>query len=233
MTKTYRILVVDDEKSIRRFLNFGLRGQGYKVSLAASGTEAVEKVAEEKPDLIILDLGLPDMDGTKVIRQIRRVSAMPIIVLSVRSDEPAKVEAFDLGADDYLTKPFGMEELNARIRTAFRHRFQELGAAPVYRSGALAVDLVRRRVTISDREIKLSAKEFDLLRLLATQAGRVLTHEFILREIWGPASEENVQYLRVYVRSLRQKLEKDPTQPQYLLTEIGVGYRLKEPDQPQ
>jgi two-component system KDP operon response regulator KdpE len=231
VTKAYRILVVDDEKSIRRFLNTGLSSQGYEVSTAASGTEAVEKLAEAKPDLVVLDLGLPDMDGMEVIRRTRRVSAMPIIVLSVRSDERDKVEAFDLGADDYLTKPFGMEELNARIRAAFRHRFQAQGAAPLYRSGALSVDLVRRRVLVGDREIKLSAKEFDLLRLLVTQAGRVLTHEFILREIWGPAHAENVQYLRVYVRSLRQKLEADPTRPQYLLTETGVGYRLKDADE--
>ena len=140
------------------------------------------------------------------------------------------MRSLDLGADDYVTKPFGMEELNARIRTALRRRFQEQGTPPVYRSGELTVDLVRRLVTLGDRDVKLSAKEFDLLRLLVSQAGRVLTHEFILREVWGPANAENVQYLRVYVRSLRQKLEADPTQPRYLLTETGVGYRLKAPD---
>jgi len=230
VTKAYRILVVDDERSIRHFLNAGLRSQGYEVSMAVSGAEAVEKTAEEKPDLVILDLGLPDMDGMEVIRRIRRGSETPIMVLSVRSDERGKVEAFDLGADDYLTKPFGMEELNARVRAALKHRFQEQGALPVYRSGELMVDLVRWRVMVGDREVKLSAKEFDLLRLLVTHAGRVLTHGYILRELWGPSNAERVQYLRVYVRSLRQKLEKDSTQPQYLLTETGVGYRLREPD---
>jgi len=230
MSKAHRVLVVDDEKSIRRFLSTGLAAEGYEVSLAESGAEAVEKAAQDKPDLVILDLGLPDMDGQDVIQRIRRLSAVPIIILSVRADESGKVRSLDLGADDYVTKPFGMEELNARIRTALRRRFQEQGTPPVYRSGELAVDLVRRHVTLGDRDVKLSAKEFDLLRLLVSQAGRVLTHEFILREVWGPANAENVQYLRVYVRSLRQKLEADPTQPHYLLTETGVGYRLKAPD---
>ncbi|HUI16650.1 MAG TPA: response regulator transcription factor [Alphaproteobacteria bacterium] len=230
MSKAHRVLVVDDEKSIRRFLSTGLAAEGYEVSLAESGAEAVEKAAQDKPDLVILDLGLPDMDGQEVIQRIRRLSAVPIIILSVRADESGKVRSLDLGADDYVTKPFGMEELNARIRTALRRRFQEQGTPPVYRSGELAVDLVRRHVTLGGRDVKLSAKEFDLLRLLVSQAGRVLTHEFILREVWGPANAENVQYLRVYVRSLRQKLEADPTQPHYLLTETGVGYRLKAPD---
>jgi len=226
----HKILIVDDEKSIRRFLGAGLTGQGYIVSAAETGEEAIDKTAELRPDLIVLDLGLPDMDGTEVIRRIRRLSAVPIVVLSVRNDEQGKVRALDLGADDYVTKPFGMEELTERIRTALRHRMQEQGEIPVYRCGELTVDLVRRHVVIGGREIKLSAKEFELLRLFVTHAGRVLTHEFILREIWGPANVEDVQYLRVYVRSLRQKLEVDPTQPQYLLTETGVGYRLKAPD---
>ena len=230
MSKAHRVLVVDDEKSIRRFLNAGLAAEGYEVSLAESGGEAVEMVAREKPDVVILDLGLPDIDGQEVIRRIRRLSATPIIVLSVRADESGKVQSLDLGADDYVTKPFGMEELTARIRTALRRRFQEQGAPPLYRSGELAVDLVRRHVSLRGEEVKLSAKEFDLLRLLVSQAGRVLTHEFILREVWGPAHGNDVQYLRVYVRSLRQKLEADPTQPRYLLTETGVGYRLKAPD---
>ena len=230
MSGAHKILVVDDEKPIRRFLSAGLSGQGYEVSVAETGGEAIEKTAELAPDLIVLDLGLPDMDGTDVIQRIRRLSAVPIVVLSVRNDEQGKVRALDLGADDYVTKPFGMEELTARIRTALRHRMQEQGEIPLYRCGELTVDLVRRHVTIGGREIKLSAKEFELLRLLVTHAGRVLTHEFILREIWGPANVEDVQYLRVYIRSLRQKLEEDPTQPQYLLTETGVGYRLKAPD---
>jgi len=230
MSKAHQVLVVDDEKSIRRFLSAGLTAEGYEVSVAESGSEAIERAARERPDLIILDLGLPDMDGQEVIRRIRLLSPTPIIVLSVRADESGKVRSLDLGADDYVTKPFGMDELSARIRTALRRRFQEQGTAPLYKSGELTVDLVRRHVTLGEREVKLSAKEFDLLRLLVSQAGRVLTHEFILREVWGPANAGDVQYLRVYVRSLRQKLEAEPTHPRYLLTETGVGYRLKAPD---
>jgi len=230
MSKALKVLVVDDEKAIRRFLNAGLAAEGYTVSSAESGAEAIELTAKEKPDLVILDLGLPDMDGKEVIRRIRLLSAAPIIILSVRADEGGKVQSLDLGADDYVTKPFGMEELNARIRTALRRRFQEQGAQPLYKCGDLAVDLVRRRVVLRGAEVKLSAKEFDLLRLLVTQAGRVLTHELILREVWGPAHAHDVQYLRVYVRSLRQKLEDDTLRPHYLLTETGVGYRLRAPD---
>ncbi|HYB08716.1 MAG TPA: response regulator [Alphaproteobacteria bacterium] len=230
MNGAHKILVVDDEKAIRRFLNAGLASQGFSVGQAETGAEAVESVATLKPDVVVLDLGLPDMEGTEVIQRIRRISAVPIVVLSVRSDEQGKVRALELGADDYVTKPFGMAELTARIRTALRHRMQEKGETPIYRSGSLTVDLVGRHVKVDSVEVKLSAKEFDLLQLLVRQAGRVLTHDFILREIWGPANTEDVQYLRVYVRSLRQKLEKDPTQPQYLLTETGVGYRMKAPD---
>ncbi len=230
MSKAHRILVVDDEKAIRRFLDAGLKAEGYEVSVAETGGDAVDAVVLQKPDLVILDLGLPDMEGLEVIQRIRRLSAMPILVLSARGDERGKVQALDLGADDYITKPFGMEELNARLRTALRRRFQEQGAPPVYKCGALTVDLVRRHVMLEGEEVRLSAKEFDLLRLLVTQAGRVLTHEFILREVWGPAHVEDVQYLRVYVRSLRHKLEREPARPQYLLTETGVGYRLRAPD---
>jgi len=230
VSKAHHVLVVDDEKSIRRFLYAGLAEEGYEVSLAETGSEAIEKTAQGRPDIVILDLGLPDIDGKEVIQRIRKLSAVPIIILSVRADESGKVQALDLGADDYVTKPFGMEELNARIRTALRRRLQEQGAPPVYRCGDLAVDLVRRLVTLGGREVRLSVKEFEVLRLLVSQAGRVLTHEFILREVWGPANAENIQYLRVYVRSLRHKLEKDPTQPHYILTETGVGYRLKAPD---
>jgi len=230
VSKAHHVLVVDDEKSIRRFLYAGLAEEGYEVSLAETGSEAIEKTVQGRPDVVILDLGLPDIDGKEVIQRIRKLSAVPIIILSVRADESGKVQALDLGADDYVTKPFGMEELNARIRTALRRRLQEQGAPPVYRCGDLAVDLVRRLVTLGGREVRLSVKEFEVLRLLVSQAGRVLTHEFILREVWGPANAENIQYLRVYVRSLRHKLEKDPTQPHYILTETGVGYRLKAPD---
>ncbi|HTZ80853.1 MAG TPA: response regulator [Stellaceae bacterium] len=230
MSKRPRILVVDDEAAIRRFLRAGLGAEGYEIVEAETGAAAVERAAREKPDLVILDLGLPDKDGTEVLQELRRQSLVPVIVLSVRSDEKGKVAALDLGADDYVTKPFGMSELVARIRTALRHRLQQQGEAPVFRSGDLAVDLVRRVVTLAGKDVKLSAKEYDLLRVLVMHAGKVLTHQFLLREVWGPAHTEDVQYLRVYVRTLREKLEEQPTQPRYILTETGVGYRLKAPE---
>ena len=230
MSKTLRILAVDDEAAIRRFLRSGLGAQGYEVLEADTGEAAVTAAASERPDLVVLDLGLPDVDGLEVLRRIRSTSQVPVIVLSVRSDERGKVEALDLGADDYVTKPFGMEELTARVRTALRHRLQEQGAAPVFRTGDLAVDLVRRLVTVRGAEVKLSAKEYDLLRLLVMHAGKVLTHQFLLRELWGRNTVEDVQYLRVYVRTLRQKLGEDPARPRFILTETGVGYRLKAPE---
>jgi len=229
MIKQPRILVVDDEASIRRFLRTGLRAQGYEVIEAETGAAGAEAVAGEKPDLLILDLGLPDMDGVEVLQKVRRTSLVPVIVLSVRSDEKVKVAVLDLGADDYVTKPFGMEELTARVRTALRHRLQEQGEAPVFRCGDLAVDLVRRVVTLKGREVRLSAREYDLLRVLVMHSGKVLTHQFLLREVWGPSHAEDIQYLRVYVRALRGKLEENPTQPRYLMTETGVGYRLTAP----
>lgn len=227
MSTQTHILVVDDEPQIRRFLRTSLGAQNYRLSEAASGAEALARAAKDEPDLVILDLGLPDGDGFSVIERLREKSQVPIIVLSVRNDEKGKVHALDLGADDYVTKPFGMEELVARIRAAMRHRLQAQGEAPVFRSGDLAVDLVRRIVTVGDREVKLSAREYDLLRILVMHAGKVLTHGFLLREVWGPAHTEDVQYLRVYVRQLREKLESDPTIPRHILTETGVGYRLR------
>jgi two-component system KDP operon response regulator KdpE len=224
------ILVIDDEPQIRRFLRAGLGAEGYRISEAASGGEGLAAAAKEKPDLVVLDLGLPDMDGLEVLQALRGRSLMPVIVLSIRAGEPGKVAALDHGADDYVTKPFGMDELLARVRAALRHRLQREGEAPVFRAGELAVDLVRRRVILKGDEIKLSAREYDLLRLLVLHAGKVLTHGFILREIWGPAHVEDLQYLRVYIRHLRAKLEQDPTRPDYLLTEIGVGYRLRPAD---
>jgi two-component system KDP operon response regulator KdpE len=222
-----RVLVVDDEAAIRRFLRTGLTAEGYELVDAATGIDAIGLVTKQSFGLVILDLGLPDMDGAEVLQQIRRTSLVPIIVLSVRSDEKGKVAALDLGADDYVTKPFGMDELIARIRAALRHRLQQQGELPVYRSGDLSVDLARRLVTLKAAEVKLSAKEFDLLQVLVKHAGKVLTHQFLLREVWGPANADDVQYLRVYIRTLRQKLEEDPTRPRYLLTETGVGYRLQ------
>jgi two-component system KDP operon response regulator KdpE len=228
MARPTTILIVDDEPAIRRLLRTSLGGQGFGVVEAGSGAEALQQIEREKPDLLILDLGLPDVSGIEVIRSVRVRSALPIIVLSVRDDERGKVEALDLGADDYVTKPFGTEELVARIRTALRHRFQAQGAAPLFVLGELAVDLVRRVVKRAGAEVHLSPKEYELLAELVANAGKVLTHRHILMKVWGPAHTEDAQYLRVFIRNLRHKLEPDPARPQYILTEPGVGYRLRE-----
>ncbi len=227
MTTPVNILVVDDELQIRRFLRTSLVAQGFQISEAGNIADAIAFVGKEEPDLVILDLGLPDGEGFTVIEQLRTTSQVPIIVLSVRTDEQGKVRALDLGADDYVSKPFGMEELMARIRAALRHRLQTLGETPIFRSGTLTVDLVRRIVTVAGNDVKLSAKEYDLLRILIAHAGKVLTHSHLLKEVWGPAHTEDVQYLRVYVRQLREKLEAEPTRPKLILTETGVGYRLR------
>jgi two-component system, OmpR family, KDP operon response regulator KdpE len=224
-----RVLVVDDEPAIRRFLRTSLGAQGYQVLEAENAKAALEAFRRNPPDVLVLDLGLPDRDGFEVIRELRAAgSAAPIVVLSSRADEAGKVQALDLGADDYVTKPFSVEELLARLRAALRHRLQQQGERPIFRKGDLAVDLVRRIVTLRDAEVKLSPREYDLLRLLVAHSGKVLTHKFILREVWG--SETDVQYLRIYIRALRQKLEADPERPQLILTEQGVGYRLRGPD---
>jgi two-component system, OmpR family, KDP operon response regulator KdpE len=223
--KGISVLVVDDEPPIRRFLRTSLSAQGYRVSEAERGAEALDRIPREHPDVVVLDLGLPDIDGLSVIEAVRRESTVPIIVLSSRSDEQGKVQALDLGADDYVTKPFGMEELVARIRTALRHRFQQRGERPVFVSGDLAVDLARRVVKLRGEEVKLSPKEYDILGLLVAHAGKVLTHQFILREVWK--TQTDVQYLRIYIKQLRQKIERDPQQPRHILTETGVGYRLR------
>ena len=229
MAKALTVLVVDDEPPIRRFLRTSLAASGYRVIEAEDAAGGLRSLAAEKPDLVILDLGLPDRSGIELICEIRRTSTVPILVLSARHDERSKVEALDLGADDYLSKPFGMDELMARLRAALRHAFQAQGELPVFVSGDLSVDLVRRHVTRGGQEIKLSPKEFDLLRHLVTHAGKVLTHRHLLREVWGPAQADEVQYLRVFIRGLRQKLEPDPTRPTHILTELGVGYRLQLP----
>ena len=223
-----RVLVVDDEPPIRKLLRMGLSTQGYDVLEAQNGKVALEKLADE-PALIILDLGLPDIQGHELLRTIRaRNESVPIVVLSSRGDEAGKVQALDLGADDYLTKPFGMDELLARLRAALRHQLQVKGERPVFRTGDLSVDLVRRIVKVGDRDIKLSPKEYDLLRILVQHAGKVLTHKFLIGELWNELVD--AQYLRVYVRQLRQKIEADPERPQYVLTETGIGYRLKAGD---
>jgi two-component system, OmpR family, KDP operon response regulator KdpE len=228
-TAPLQLLIVDDAPAIRRFLRTSLSAQGYRVTEVEDGRTALEALMRSPVDLLVLDLGLPDLDGFEVIRRLRETgSAVPIIVLSSRSDEAGKVKALDLGADDYLTKPFGVEELLARIRAALRHRLQQQGERPVFRSGDLVVDLVRRIVTVRGTEVKFSPREYDLLRLLVTHAGRVLTHKFILQQVWG--GETDVQYLRIYIRALRHKIESDPERPQHILTEQGVGYRLRAPE---
>jgi two-component system KDP operon response regulator KdpE len=196
---------------------------------AGDGVSALGILRRNAVDVLVLDLGLPGMDGFEVIRQLRESgSALPIIVLSSRADEAGKVKALDMGADDYVSKPFGVDELLARVRAAVRHRLQVGGERPIFKSGELSVDLVRRIVTVRDHEVKLTPREYDLMRLLIAHAGKVLTHKFILREVWG--TETDVQYLRIYVRTLRQKLEENPVQPRLITTEQGVGYRLRAAD---
>jgi two-component system KDP operon response regulator KdpE len=223
-----KILVIDDEPPIRKLLRMGLGSQGYETLEAPNGKAGLDLLAEA-PDLVILDLGLPDMDGLDVLRAMRaRNEGVPIVVLSSRGDEAGKVAALDLGADDYITKPFGLDELLARLRAALRHQLAKQGERPIFRVGNLSVDLVRRIVRLHDREVKLSPKEYDLLRLMVQHAGKVLTHRFLLGELWDQFTD--AQYLRVYVRQLRQKIEDDPERPQYVLTETGIGYRLRAPD---
>ena len=221
-----RVLVIDDEPPIRRLLRTSLGAEGFEVLEAENAEDALAMISAAKPDVAILDLGLPDLDGLDVIRGVRASgSKMPIIVLSSRAGERGKVEALDLGADDYVTKPFGIAELVARIRTALRHSFQVQGSEPVFNSGDLSVDLVRRIVTVKGAEVKLSPKEYGILRLLVLHAGKVLTHRFLMQEVWGPSCD--VQYLRIYVRQLRQKIEAGREAPAHILTETGVGYRLR------
>jgi two-component system, OmpR family, KDP operon response regulator KdpE len=224
-----RVLVIDDEPPIRKLLRVGLTAHGYQTIEASSGKMALELLGREPPDLIVLDLGLPDMQGQELLRTMRaRNDRVPIVVLSSRDDEASKVKALDSGADDYVTKPFGMDELLARMRAALRHQLQTHGERPIFRVGDLSVDLVRRIVKLGDKEIKLSPKEYELLRMLVQHAGKVLTHKFLLSQLWSDLTD--AQYLRVYVRQLRQKIETDPERPHYILTETGIGYRLRAPD---
>ncbi len=223
-----KVLVIDDEPPIRKLLRMGLSTQGYQIFEASNGRNALG-LLDEKPDLIILDLGLPDIDGHELLGKLRaRNESVPIVVLSSRGDEAGKVRALDLGADDYVTKPFGMDELLARMRAALRHQLQVQGERPVFRVGDLSVDLVRRIVKRGDQDVKLSPKEYELLRVLVQHAGKVLTHKFLLGQLWDDLTD--AQYLRVYVRQLRQKIEADPERPQYILTETGIGYRLRAPE---
>jgi two-component system, OmpR family, KDP operon response regulator KdpE len=223
-----RVLVVDDEPPIRKLLRMGLTANGYQILEAPNGRTALDLLTQN-PDLIILDLGLPDTQGHDLLRTIRaRNERVPIVVLSSRGDEAGKVQALDFGADDYVTKPFGLDELLARMRAALRHQLQTQGERPVFRVGELSVDLVRRVVKVGDKEVKLSPKEYELLRVLVQHAGKVLTHKFLLGQLWDDLTD--AQYLRVYVRQLRQKIEADPERPQHILTETGIGYRLRAPD---
>jgi two-component system, OmpR family, KDP operon response regulator KdpE len=220
------VLVVEDEPQIRRLLRTSLGANGFAIVEAINGKAAFEAIARERPEVILLDLGLPDMDGLAIIETLRSSGdKTPIVVLSSRGEEATKVEALDLGADDYVTKPFGVAELIARLRTSLRHRVQAEGGEPVFESGDLRIDLVHRRVTLSGTDVKLSPKEYDILRLLALHAGKVLTHKFIMAELWG--ANADVQYLRIYVRQLRAKIEAHSESPQHIITETGVGYRLK------
>ncbi|MDQ5841239.1 MAG: response regulator transcription factor [Chloroflexota bacterium] len=224
-----RILVVDDEPGIRETLARNLEGHGYQVRSAETGAQALEAAARFQPDLVLLDLGLPDLDGTEVIERIRSRTSTPIVVLSVRGAERDKVRALELGADDYLTKPFGIDELLARVKVALRHAARtRQGADPVFRSGELAVDLDRREVTADGRPVHLTPTEYALLGALIAAGGRVLTDRALLQRVWGPEYGSENHYLHVYIGRLRKKLEPDPARPRYLRTEPGVGYRLVE-----
>ncbi|MFZ5734189.1 MAG: response regulator [Pseudomonadota bacterium] len=221
-----RVLVVDDEPAILRFLKPALEASGYGLITAGSVAEAVKRIAADAPDVVVLDLGLPDGDGKDVIRQVRAWSDVPIIVLSARDREAEKIESLDLGADDYVNKPFGVGELLARLRAAIRHRMQRHNEAPSARIGDVEIDSVRHRVTRNSEEIKLTPKEFELLSFLARHPGKVLTHRQILAAVWGAAHTSDTQYLRVYIGQLRQKIEPNPEDPAVILTEPGIGYRI-------
>jgi two-component system KDP operon response regulator KdpE len=221
-----RVLVVDDEQAIRRFLRVTLTSQGYTVIEAASGQEALSAAATQKPDIVILDLGLPDTDGVEVTRLLRQWTQIPIIILSVRGSESDKIAALDAGADDYLIKPFGVGELLARLRAALR-RAAQTTSGPVFTSGSLKVDLARRLVNVSEHKVQLTPTEYELLRVLVTHAGKVLTHHYLLREVWGAEYGEEFHMLHVNISNLRRKIEPDPSRPQFIITEPGVGYRLR------
>jgi two-component system, OmpR family, KDP operon response regulator KdpE len=230
MTGKLRVLVVDDEAAILRFLTPALEAAGYEVETAPTAGEALRRIAADAPDVVVLDLGLPDADGKDVIQRVRQWSQVPIVVLSARDREIEKIEALDLGADDFVNKPFGVGELMARLRTALRHRLRQQAEATVLKVAELEVDNVRRRVTRAGRELKLTPKEFELLFFLARHAGKVLTHRQILTAVWGPAHAGDTQYLRVYVGQLRSKIEARPDDPRLIVTEPGVGYRVAESD---
>jgi two-component system, OmpR family, KDP operon response regulator KdpE len=224
------VLVVDDEVQIRRFLRTGFELDGFQVHEAETGTEALRTATLKPSDLVILDLGLPDMDGADVLERLRAWSSVPLIVLSVRGSETEKVRLLELGADDYVVKPFGMAELLARAHSAMRRQLRVARGEPIIKFGPLAVDFAARAVSVNDQRLTLTPKEYRLLQILAQHSGNVVTHQFLLREIWGNEHVDDTHYLRIFVRKLRRKIEADPTQPRILLTELGVGYRLVAPD---
>jgi two-component system KDP operon response regulator KdpE len=228
MTSKTRVLVVDDEPAILRFLKPALEANDYQLTSAGSVAESIKRIATNTPDIIVLDLGLIDGDGKDVIRQVRAWSDVPIIVLSAREREAEKIEALDLGADDFVNKPFGVGELLARMRAALRHRMERAAETPVLRTGNIEIDNVRRRVTRANREIKLTPKEFELLSFLTRHAGKVITHRQIMTAVWGPAHAADTQYLRVYIGQLREKIEQDARDPRIIITEPGVGYRIAD-----
>ena len=221
-----RILVIDDEVAMRRLLRVSLGAEGYVLVEAASGQEGLVAAATQRPELIVLDLGLADLDGLTVLRRLREWSTVPVIILTVKEAETDKVALLDAGADDYITKPFSVAELSARIRVALRHR-QPSGLGPIFRTGSLEVNLADRQVRVHNQEAKLTTTEYEILRMLVLHAGKIVTQRQMLTEIWGPSAAEQTQYLRVYIAQLRKKLEDDPSRPKLIQTEPGVGYRLK------
>ncbi|MGC4105720.1 MAG: response regulator [Thermomicrobiales bacterium] len=227
------ILLIEDELPIRRFLRAALEGEGYRLNEAEAGEKGLRLAAQQPPDLVILDLGLPDTEGHAVLKSLREWLHAPIIVLSARDQESQKVQALDAGADDYVTKPFGIAELLARMRTAVRHSTPNSDPTPVFSVGDLTVDLAARRVLLSEQPVHLTPLEYKLLATLIKHSGKVLTHRFLLKEVWGPGHAEETHYLRVFMANLRRKLEVDPAQPRHLLTEPGVGYRLASEGEPR
>lgn len=230
-----RVLVVEDDKSIRNFFRTVLEANNYDVLMAGTGTEAYSLITSRCPDVVILDLGLPDMDGMKILKNVREWSSMPVVVVSARTHERDKVEALDLGADDYITKPFGTSELLARIRTAIRHA-RAACLAPegmqtgLFHSGGLMIDYDKHRVYIDGKDVGLTQNEYKIVSLLGKYGGKVLTYDFIIREIWGPNMKTDNRILRVNMANIRRKIEKNPAQPEYIFTEVGVGYRIVDPD---
>jgi two-component system, OmpR family, KDP operon response regulator KdpE len=228
-TSQHKILVIEDDPQIRKFLTITLTSHDYSVIPAESGNEGIRLATSIKPDVILLDLGLPDIDGSEVIKSVRQWSKLPIIVLSVRAQEEEKVKAFDLGANDYVTKPFGTAELLARIRASLRDSITAETEETTITIGDLSIDLMKRIVSLRDERIKLSPKEFNLLKILAMNEGKLLTHKYLMQQVWGEAYSDDNQYLRIYIAQLRQKIEKDPARDQFIINEPGIGYRMEKP----